>query len=81
MNDVKSVFHNVSRTSVNYWWLSIYRMALFHSQTRRHMICPCIVLQCSNWCPFLFCNYLAGDERAGCFTDLYDKCHVVAIIL
>ena len=25
------------------------------------------VLLCVNLCPFLFCNYLDGEERAGCF--------------
>ena len=27
-----------------------------------------LVLLCSSQCPFQFCNHLAEEERAGCFT-------------
>ena len=28
---------------------------------------PSDVLLCVSFCPFLFCNHLYGEERAGCF--------------
>ena len=33
--------------------------------------CNCSMFRCTLLCPFLFCNHLDGEERAGCFT-LFD---------
>ena len=43
--------------------------------------CKVCVLFCSTLCPFLFCNHVAGEERAGCFTFVASKCHVDIIVL
>ena len=45
-------------------------------------LCLVLLLYCYSWCPFSFCNHLADEKKAGCFTLIvsllsYDcKCSV-----
>ena len=38
-------------------------------------------LFCGVLCHFWFCNHLAGEKRADCFTLLCSECHVVVFIV
>ena len=40
----------------------------------------CFVMRCL-YCPYYFCNHLAGEERAGCFKLIYCLLHVVVSAL
>ena len=37
------------------------------------------VLLCITLCPFLFCNHLEEEEKAGCFAIIVEQIYIVTI--